>query len=329
MLRWLMAVVLFLIPAGTAAAHVKWFTEAEAERAPIEQVLDGPFFLTALLSALALGTLPFIVTTMENKTSLDQMDFGLSKLQPYSYWIIQYGTAVSILIQQFTDGLFAPELLNPDGIISYGGWLSVLLLLLPWRITARAGALVLLLLFGLTTMEYGWFHMLDYLFYLGIFYVLLLHRTRAMNWNFPVLYFTTGLSLCWVAAEKWVYPGMARDIVQNHDVPTFGFSAETFAMMTGFIEFLVGFLLIIGVLNRLLAVGLNLIFLSTTLLFGWLELIGHFPIHIILLTFIIEGRTFYKPPVSYEEKRWKNASFLTIQFILALALIFLLYYRFA
>ena len=103
----------------------------------------------------------------------------------------------------------------------------------------------------------GWFHMLDYGFYLAIIGVFLVGRTKLEKTGFPFLYLGTGLSLCWVAVEKWVYPYMTTDIIERHGVPTFGFAPELFVVLSAFIEFVVGYLLVVGILNRLLAVARN------------------------------------------------------------------------
>ena len=131
--------------------------------------------------------------------------------------------------------------------------------------------------------------MLDYGFYLAIIGVLLVGRTKWETAGFPFLYLGTGLSLCWVAVEKWVYPFMTIDIIERHHVPTFGFAPDLFVVLSAFIEFVVGYLLVVGIFNRVLAVALTILFILTTTIFGYTEVVGHAIIHIVLLIFIIEG----------------------------------------
>ena len=203
------------------------------------------------------------------------------------------------------------------------------LLLIPVHYATKAGALVLLFLFIYQLAHSGLFHMLDYGFYLAIIGVLLIGKTRLENWGFPFLYLGTGLSLCWVAVEKWVYPAMTIDIIQQHGVPTFGFAQATFVVLAAFIEFVVGYLLIVGILNRLLAFVLTLIFISTTLLFGLTEIIGHFMIHVVLIIFIIEGVSFYDPPIRMHRSKISQMVFVFLNFVFTMATFLLLYYRFA
>lgn len=193
----------------------------------------------------------------------------------------------------------------------------------------KVGALAIFYLFVDMTFRAGWFHMLDYGFYLAIIVALMLEKTKLSNWGFPFLYLGTGLSLCWIAVEKWVFPLMAVDIIQHHGVPTFGFSPEAFVSMAAFIEFVVGYLLVVGILNRILSLVLTGIFVSTTMLFGMTELVGHFMIHIVLVIFIIEGVSFYKPPINMHQKKLDQMVFVSLNFIFVLSTFILIYYRFA
>src|SRR5690606_5863849 len=112
--------------------------------------------------------------------------------------------------------------------------------------------------------------------------------------GFPLLYIITGISLCWVAVEKWVYPNMTVNIIEAYNVPTFGFEPTIFIVMAAFIEFIIGYSWIAGILNRSLGIIFTIILILTTMLFGYAEFIGHFMIHVILITFILEGKPLYK-----------------------------------
>ncbi|QKS70531.1 DoxX family membrane protein [Paenalkalicoccus suaedae] len=329
MKRFILFVFISLLIPSIAYGHVKWFTDEEAVRAPIEQILSPEFIIVALLSAFLLATLPEVSPRMRQTKAFIKFEHIVKSLRPYTYAIIKYGTAIGIAIQIFTGGLFAPELLTPMGIWALLPWLAVVLLLIPTKFTDRTGAIIVLILFIVTTMEYGTFHMLDYAFYPAIIFMLIFHGTSFERFSFPLLYLATGLSLCWVATEKWVYPSMGQDVIVSHGVPTFGFDPVTFLMLAGFIEFIVGYLLVVGILNRVLALVLTMIFISTTFLFGITEIIGHFIIHAILLTFIIEGTSFYKPPVAWHDTRIEKIIFIGLNFIFTLSLIVLIYYRFA
>ncbi|OMF32238.1 hypothetical protein BK133_14535 [Paenibacillus sp. FSL H8-0548] len=310
-------------------AHVKWFTDVIAEKESIAAVLS-PFFMTlALFVAVLLAVLTQLLPTLSKSKLSNRFDTELDKLRKYSMPILKYGTAAALIIQAASGTRFALEFELTEGWQTLLMWAAVVLLLIPHHYATKLGALAMLVLFIDTGIEAGLFHMLDYGFYLAIIGVLLLEQTKESRWGFPLLYLGTGLSLCWVAVEKWIFPTMAEDIIVNHGVPTFGFEPAVFIVMAGFIEFVVGYLLVVGILNRMLSVVLTLIFISTTMLFGMMELVGHFMIHIVLILFIIEGASFYKPPVSMHRTVVDQMVFVSLNFIFVLATFILIYYRFA
>ncbi|UCZ53959.1 DoxX family membrane protein [Bacillus shivajii] len=332
MKRFVVAFIVFLgmvtIPI-VVHGHVKWFTEQEAEREVIENIITPLFIVIAMITAVVLAILPQVLPRLMSIPLLKKIDVKLERLRPFTFPILRYGTVVALIIQVLTGGLFAPELIHPGGLTVILTWIAIGTLLIPHRYATRLGAFILFGLFGVMVVEYSVFHMIDYVFYIAIFFALIAHQTKWSEWSFPLLYLMTGLSLCWVAVEKWVYPAMSADIIASHGVPTFGFSPELFVNLSAFIEFVVGYLLIVGILNRLLAFVLTGIFIMTTTLFGVVEIIGHFMIHIILITFIIEGVSFYKPPIKVHEKTIDQMIFVFLNFIFVLSTFVLIYFRFA
>lgn len=320
-------VTLFLTP-KTAEAHVKWFTDLRPPKETIENIISPLFIVLAISIAVLLAVLTQVLPILANWKFGQAVDQKLDQLRKYSIIILKYGLAAALLIQVFSESLFAPEFNEHTIVETSLLWASIILLIIPHHLVTKAGALVILWLLIELTLKVGLFHMLDYGFYLAIVAVLLLEKTRFERWGFPFLYLGTGLSLCWVAVEKWVFPAMALDIIHHHGVPTFGFTPEAFIVMAAFIEFVVGYLLVVGILNRLLSVVLTGIFVSSTMLFGMTEFIGHFMIHIILVIFIIEGVSFYKPPVKIHKSRLDQVVFVSLNFIFVLSTFILIYYRF-
>ncbi|WP_100407897.1 DoxX family membrane protein [Bacillus solitudinis] len=310
-------------------AHVKWFTDTSPEKESMEQILSPLFMVIAILLAILLAILTQLLPKLDKIKPLEKVNQFLDRYRISSRYILKYGTALALIIQVLSGTIFAPEFMITTVTIEVLVWIAIILLLVPTHYSTKAGALIILALFIYQLTESGLFHMLDYGFYLAIIFVLLIGKTKLENWGFPLLYLGTGLSLCWVAVEKWVYPSMTVDIIHQHGVPTFGFPPETFIVLAAFIEFIVGYLLIVGILNRLLALVLTLIFISTTMLFGITEIIGHFMIHIILIIFIIEGVSFYDPPISIHKTKIDQMVFVFLNFLFVLATFVLLYYRFA
>ncbi|BBI31436.1 DoxX family membrane protein [Cohnella abietis] len=310
-------------------AHVKWFTDVKPVKEVLDNVLSPVFMSTAIAVALLLAILTQVLPAIMKISALGKLDHQVERLRPWSSYILQYGTALALLWSFLEGDLFAPEFAHPEGGVAIALGLTIALLLIPHHISVKLGSLVLIGLYVYYIGEYGLFHMLDYGFYLAIAAALLFNRTNFERWSFPLLYLGTGLSLCWVAVEKWIFPAMSLDIIENHHVPTFGFPPAVFIVLAAFIEFVVGYLLVVGILNRLLSIVLTGIFIMTTMLFGYTEIVGHFMIHIILLLFIIEGVSFYKPPVDMHKTKLDRIVFVALNFLLVLATFLLLYYRFA
>jgi hypothetical protein len=312
-----------------ADAHVKWFTEVTPEKEEIEHILS-PLFMTLTVSIAALlAVLTQLLPILDKIPITKRIDTVLDSHRKSSRYILKYGTAIALLIQVLSGTIFAPEFAIDNSIIRISMWVTIILLLIPIHYATKVGALLLLALFIFQLSHSGLFHMLDYGFYLAIIGVLLVGRTKLEDWGFPFLYLGTGLSLCWVAVEKWVYPAMSMDIIHEHAVPTFGFPPGTFVVLAAFIEFVVGYLLVVGILNRLLAFVLTLIFISTTMLFGVTEIIGHLMIHIVLIIFIIEGVSFYDPPINIHRTKISQMVFVFLNFVFTIATFLLIYYRFA
>lgn len=308
--------------------HVKWFTEETPARAAIEQVISPWFIAVALITAFILGVLPQLAPKLMHWKRAQTIDHYLADLQKHIPLLLRIGLSISLILQLLFDSILAPEIPLTQGTLLLA-IATAILVLIPHVRFIQAGAIGLLLLFAEAVLRMGLFHMIDYVFYLAISFALFVIHTRHHELGTPALYLGTGFSLCWVAAEKWVYPVLSADILHHHDIPTFGIEPEIFILLTAFIEFVVGYLLIVGLLNRLLAMVLTGIFISTTLVFGVLEVVGHLMIHIILIIFIIKGTGFYKPPVNMHDRTLDKIIFVVLNFLFILASVLLLYYRFA
>ncbi|MCM3639366.1 DoxX family membrane protein [Sporosarcina luteola] len=327
--NFILLIGLFCFSPIIANAHVKWFTELEPEKVSIEQILSREFIVLSLLIALFLALLSQFIPQLMKIPGVTRIDMKLDGYRKYSRYILQYGTAAAFILQVVNRTMFAPEFTIHHSWQTAVMWAIIVLLVIPYHVTTKIAAVAMLGLFLYIWSYSGWFHMLDYGFYLAIIGVLLVGRTRLETAGFPFLYLGTGLSLCWVAVEKWVYPAMTIDIIQRHDVPTFGFPPELFIVLSAFIEFVVGYLLVVGILNRLLAVVVTILFILTTTIFGYTEVVGHGMIHIVLILFIIEGISFYHPPVKMHKNRMDQMIFVFLNFLFVLSTFLLIYYRFA
>ncbi|MED3681912.1 DoxX family membrane protein [Bacillus thuringiensis] len=286
----ILLVILASLSPCWAYAHVKWFTKVAPERASMAEILNPLFIITVMLIVSLLLILPIIIKNMENWNWSQRVEANLKSFSNYSRCILIYGTAFALVFQLLSGYILAPEFHVSSNLLIGLVWGIVLLLVIPNHIGTRIGGLGVILLYIGITLQYGFFNTLDYIFYIGIALTLFFKNKK---YSIMMLYFTTGFSLCWVAMEKIVYPSMAIDIIIGHDVPHFGFSPEVFVLLCAFIEFIIGYLLCMGILNRTLAAVITMIFISTTLIFGIKEIIGHFMLHVVFIVFIIEGSKDY------------------------------------
>jgi hypothetical protein len=232
-----------------------------------------------------------------------------------------------LLLSWQADALLVPEL----GIgAAWIGWYQFLLaLLLLFRRTVPIAGAGLILLYAIGLARFGAFHMLDYLLYAGAGYYLLVSNAgnpRVRGTGIPALFLTVGFSLCWVALEKIVYPQWGLYVLEQNPQLALGFDLRFFLLAAAFVEFSLGYLLIIGLLERPLALTITLVFFTTTLIFGKLEVIGHTLIHGALIVFLLEGPgSVYKAPVRIHERIGLRAAFASVNFVLLLAILLVPY----
>ena len=75
-----------------------------------------------------------------------------------------------------------------------------------------------------------------------------------------VLYLTVGFSLCWVALEKFIYKDWSMFLVTEHPQLAMGLNYDFFISSAAFVEFSLGYLLIVNLLQRPLAVLITIVF---------------------------------------------------------------------
>lgn len=110
-------------------------------------------------------------------------------------------------------------------------------------------------------------------------------------------------------------------VLEQNPQLALGFDLRFFLFAAAFLEFSLGYLLIIGLLERPLA-------LTITLVFGKLEVIGHTLIHGALVVFLLEGPgSVYKAPVRIHERIGLRAAFASVNFVLLLAVLMVPYAR--
>ncbi|MDW3179272.1 MAG: DoxX family membrane protein [Acidimicrobiia bacterium] len=310
---------------GALLGHVKWFSDFDFGDAP--RVL-GDLFTPTLIglvaaSTVVICTLVLIDSRLNGLGWYGAVNEWLSAHQEHSDVILRAAMAAVLLVSWENRALLTPELQEGTAWV---GWLQFVLaiaLLIP-RTSRWAGAGIgLLWLVGV--FEYGAFHMLDYLHYVGISVYLFLsgHPKDALRGvALPALYSTVGFALIWLGFEKLVYPEWALHVLEENPSLLLGMDAEFFLQGAAFVEISLGFLLIIGLLERPLAAVITLVFFTTTLIFGRIEVVGHTPLHAALVVFLLRGPgTLYRPPIELHGRRRLKVAFAAVNFVLVLSLI--------
>ncbi|MCZ8520181.1 MULTISPECIES: hypothetical protein [Paenibacillus] len=273
------------------------------------------FWLGVTLAGLLLSAV--FNEPLERVPFIRRIHAVLDRWRPYETLILRIGLGAGLLLQLVTGTYLAPEL-AADGI-----WVTALLvaafagLLYRQGLAVSGAALAVLYVHALA--DYGLFHALDYMFYVGIIYYLLVaenHRWRPTAT--PVLYLFTGLSLAWVGLEKMTLPQLAYGIMEEYGIPTFGFSLEDFVLISAFIELGLAWTFIVGILNRFISILVTLVFITTTTVFGFREIVGHTIVHTLLIMFLIEGQGVFKSPFQFHRSPVLRCLFVLVNFVVLL-----------
>lgn len=317
-----------LATATPAAAHVKWFTQfsfGDAPR-PLSQVVGPTFLALAALSMIVIGALVFVDRRLEATERYRRLNDWLASHRPNAVLVMRVGMGATLLLSWQADALLAPELRAP-GWVGWAQFACAFLLLFSRTVPVAGAGIIALYVLGVV--HFGPLHMLDYLLFAGIGWYLVASGARGeavRGSGLPALYAGVGFSLCWVALEKMVYPQWGLYLLQENPQLALGLDVRFFLLAAAFVEFSLGYLLIINLLQRPLALVITVVFFTTTLVFGKLEVIGHTPIHAALVVFLIEGPgTAFRPPVAFHRRLGLRTAFAAVNFALLLAILLLPY----
>lgn len=294
------------------ATHVKWFIDRESILLSIHEVITPAFLFWLGVTLVGLLLSALFNQRMMQVDWIQRIDSRLAGFKPYTVHILRIGLGVGIVLQIIAGSYLAPEFETEEKWIAIVLIIALLGLLLER--TLLISGLALLVLYLRAAADYGWFHAFDYLFYLGIVYYLLAYRTHWRETAVPVLYALTGLSFAWVGIEKLTMPDLAYDIIHEFGVPTFGFSVENFVLISAFIELGLAWTFIVGILNRFVSIVITLVFVATTTVFGYTEIVGHTIIHAILIMFIIQGEGVFKTPFEFHRSPVMRYLFVVVNF---------------
>jgi hypothetical protein len=297
--------------------HVKWFTGAGKDiPLPMAEVITPTFLFWLGVTLVGLLVSTIFNEPLQRIKLVERVHHFLDRLRPYETMILRIGLGAGLLLQLVTGTFLAPELAGE------ATWIRIVLIIafvcLVHRKLLFLSGLALGVLYGYALIEYGLFHGLDYLFFAGIIYYLLVAESRWRPTATPVLYLFTGLSLAWVGLEKMTLPQLAYDIMNEFHVPTFGFSVEDFVLISAFIEMGLAWTFIVGILNRFISIIVTLVFITTTTVFGFTEIVGHTIVHTLLILFLIEGEGTFVTPFRFHRSLTLRSLFVLVNFCVLL-----------
>ncbi len=330
-MRWF--VLLILLFPGFAQAHVKWFSDFTYSTPPqtFSELNRLAFWALLILSTCTLGAIVYLDRRLDRWPNYSRFNSYLKEFSGNASIILRIFTGASLLLAWQGNSMIAPELRIPSEAF---GWyqFALALLMLGARTSAFAGFGMIVLYF-IAMSQYGVFHLLDYLVYPMIGYFLMVANSKSLrirSTRMPALYIGLGFSLCWAALEKIFYPTWGLEVLSHKPGLTMGLDPEFFLLAAAFVELCLGYLLIIGILQRPLALVITVVFFTTTAFFGKTEVVGHTILHGALLVFIIMGPGgYYPPPIEMHKNLPLRIAFACVNFLIVVALLALPYRYFA
>ncbi|MFM9272232.1 DoxX family membrane protein [Halomonas elongata] len=306
--------IIFVTPVSTKA-HVKWFSsEANSHAEPLSliQVLSSTTFIYLVLlffgMMLIVAWADHILSHSNSQFSKksDHLDSWVTPLLPRA---LRYSLALFLVASIIYHGT-EPVYLTPE-LKASGQWVlwlqAVMAISLIWKRSAWVAALGIVLLYGCATVQYGWFHLLDYPVFLAVSAFLAmdsLSNERHIGLSWCILRLGAGITLMWAGGEKWLYPWWSYPMLDAElSAIQFGLSHQSFMFLAAFVEFCAAYALVFGRrTSQLAAIVLLIPFLAAIPVFGMLDAIGHSPIIAVLAMLALTNNRLPEPFL--ESKGW-------------------------
>jgi hypothetical protein len=319
-------------------AHIKWFASFDVHTAPrhIGEVVNGTFIKFFIASVVAVVAFFLVDRTIYRRGVLAALDARLKRLDEFSILILRLSVAVFLVSvwgwhQAYQTSFYVTPELKTTAV--WVPWFQLgLAMCALFRRTLPAVGVGLLALYAVALGTYGVFHLLDYLIFLGLGYFFTVANIKRGNWRksgFIVLYASTGVTLLWAAMEKFAYPQWTYPVLNQHPDMLLGMEPATYMILAGFMEFGVAFVLLgaASIIGRIVALGLQLIFMLAIFKFGLLDAVGHLMIIAILFVLFIRGPTNAREILVLKEKSVAmEIYFMTGLYFLAFVVTFISYY---
>ncbi|MCK5919160.1 MAG: hypothetical protein KAG34_12075 [Cocleimonas sp.] len=326
--------IFLLILPEVSFSHIKWFVEFDVSDPPksLSYWIDQRYIISLfILSSWGIVIACLIDSfwchhygkfTAISKLFIHYNDIGLN--------IIRIGTGLFFVILWIVgDVILTPDLVTESSAISHLHLIIAISVL--FRPTVAIAGIGILFLYGYATYNYGLFHLLDYLTFVGLGLFLILSNFKhypLSHYRFQILYGFLIFSFLWSAVEKLAYPQWFYPFLAKYPFLTMGLDNDLFIACAAIVEFTLFFLLLMGNNGVILVAFLsNLLIISGNIYFGKIDAIGHFPVNVILLVMLVKGplpiKTFF---FDHSCKPYSAFAVVVISFISSLLIIFSLYY---
>jgi hypothetical protein len=319
---------------AAAPEHVKWFAKFSFADKPntAYEVLTPLFFGLAALSMIVSAALVPVDAWLQRTGAFRKLEAWLEARKGDSTLVMRIAMGATLLLSWQADSILAPDLKISafGGLGPVLGWIQfALALLLIFAATTPIAGIGIGLLWLICVFQYGPFYMLDYTHYLGIAVYLALSGVsdlKIRGIRLPVLYITVGFSLIWLGLEKLIYPDWGLFVLQENPQLALGLPLDFFLKSAAFVELSLGYLLIICLFERPLALVITLVFFTTTLVFGKVEVVGHTSLHAALIVFLLNGPgTVYRAPITFHDRLPLRAAFGAVNFVVVVGVLMLMY----
>ncbi|MBS9768589.1 MAG: hypothetical protein KGV44_13765, partial [Flavobacteriaceae bacterium] len=310
-------------------AHVKWFSSFDFldKSKEISEVMTPVFGGLVVLSIVVASLLIVLDKKIEQTAIIQNLNNWLDKRQKYATDVLRIAMAFVLVISWVSGTILTPELKIEGEFMHWAEFFIAILLLIPATIELAGGLLLALYLFCIY--QFGFFHMLDYLHFVGIGIYLLTVNSKngkVASIGIPALYSTLGFALIWLACEKLFYPAWSLYLLDEYPVLALGLPHDFFLQGAAFVEIGLGFMLLIGALARPLAAVITVVFILTALVFGKVEIMGHTSLHAMLIVFILKGtESCYKAPITRMKSIPKKLLTAVVSYLLILGVMLFAY----
>ncbi len=306
---FLFLLALLLLPAGLDAATAQIattdalspFSETQPPRS-LDAVFTSSFFLLAGIFVVLLLGLTLLEDWMIHIPGLVRIDRWFASKEKHSLTVMRLAAAITF-VWCWQEG----TLMSADRFVD-AAWIAwaqlIIAALFVFRPLLPLAGIGILMLFGIGIARFGIFSMLDHLLLAGMAWYFIAHDSKKPSLAasaLPALYASVGFCLIWLGAAKLFDPAWTSLLrTQLPSLPG-GLTHEQLVQIAAFVDISVGFIVLVCLQERLLALVVTLIFVLSTMWFGPAQVLGNTLTFAALITFLIAGPGPATPPLHWIE----------------------------